>query len=115
LLLIAVLTYEGKKGDYILNIATTNAKILNFTLDALNTSSFSIYDQNHNLIYTKQAIVHKLEVSKTISLEGHPAGTYVLEVNENGKIIKHEIKIIAKKAKTLRIDESMNENPSLRR
>ncbi|WP_316633075.1 secretion protein [uncultured Flavobacterium sp.] len=116
LLLIAVFTYAGsKKGNYILNIATGNAKIVSFTLDTVQDLSFSIYDQNHNLVYAGESAVNKLEVSKTISLEDYPAGTYFLEVTEKGKVIRHEIKVVAKKVKTLKLDGSVNESPSLRR
>lgn len=115
-LLIAIFTYAGKrKGDYVLNIATGNGKMVSFTIDALQNTSFSIYDQNHNLVYEAESAVNKLEVSKTISLEGSPAGIYFLEIMENGKIVKHEIKVVAKKEKNVKIGESVNESPSFRR
>lgn len=115
-LLIAIIAYAGKrKGDYILNITTGNGNMVSFTMNALRNTSFSIYDEKHNLIYGAEPAVNKLEVSKTISLEGYPSGTYFLEVIENGKIVKHEIKVLAKKVKTVRIDESVNESPSFRR
>ncbi|MBS7256026.1 secretion protein [Flavobacterium branchiicola] len=100
------------KGDYILNIKTGNGKVESFTVD---NSSFSIYDQNHNLLYAGDSAANKLEISKTISLEDLPAGTYVLEVKANEKIAKHEIKVAAKKVKTVKLDESVNQSPSFRR
>ncbi|MFB9079679.1 secretion protein [Flavobacterium procerum] len=100
------------KGDYILNVKTGNGKVVSFTVD---NSSFSIYDENHNLLYAGDSAAHQLEVSKTISLEGFPAGTYVLEVKANDKIAKHEIKVAAKKVKTVKLDESVNESPGFRR
>ena len=42
-------------------------------------------------------------------------GTYTLEVNENGKIVKHAITVSAKKSKTVKLDESVNESPAFRR
>ena len=66
-------------------------------------SSFSIYDENHNLLYAGESAADKLEVSKTISLESFPAGTYVLEVKANDKVAKHEIKVAAKKVKTVKV------------
>ena len=114
--LSAIFTYATKgKGDYILNIVTGNGKVVSFTLDTVENSSFSIYDENHNLVYSGESAVNKLEVSKTISLEGHPAGTYVLEVTENGKIAKHEIKVATKKVKAVKLDETVNQSPSFRR
>lgn len=116
LFLSAIFTYASKgKGDYILNIVTGNGKVVSFTLDTVENSSFSIYDENHNLVYSGESAVNKLEVSKTISLEGHPAGTYVLEVTENGKIAKHEIKVATKKVKAVKLDETVNQSPSFRR
>ena len=103
------------KGDYILNIKTGNGKVISFTLNNVEKSVFSIYDENHNLVYTGESATDKLEISKTLSLEAFPAGTYVLEVNENGKVAKHDIAVSAKKSKTIKLDESVNESPSFRR
>lgn len=103
------------KGDYILNIQTGNGKVVSFTLDTVENSSFSIYDENHNLLYAGESAANKLEISKTISLEGFPAGTYVLELKANDKVATHEIKVAAKKAKTVKMDESVNHNPGFRR
>lgn len=103
------------KGDYILNIKTGNGKVVSFTLDTVENSTFSIYDENHNLLYAGESAANKLEISKTISLESFPAGTYVLEVKANDKIAKHEFKVAAKKVKAVKLDESVNESPSFRR
>jgi hypothetical protein len=114
--LTTVFTYAiDGKGDYILNIITGNGKVVSFTLNTVETSVFSIYDESNNLVYTGNSAADKLEISKTISLEGFPAGTYVLEVKENGKVAKHEIKVVAKKAKKVALDESVNESPAFRR
>lgn len=114
--LATVFTYaiEGK-GEYILNIKTGNGKVVSFTLDTVENSSFSIFDENHNLLYAGDAAANNLEVSKTISLEDFPAGTYVLEVKANDKVAKHEIKVVAKKVKTVKLDQSANQSPSFRR
>lgn len=113
--LTTVLTYgmDGK-GDYILYIKTGNGKMISFTLNTVEPSNFSIFDVNNNLLYTGNA-ADKLEISKTLSLEAYPAGTYTLEVNENGKIVKHEITVSAKKSKTVKLDETVNESPGFRR
>lgn len=111
-----IFTYamEGK-GDYILNIKTGNGKVISITLNNVEKSVFSIFDENHNLVYTGESATDKLEISKTLSLEAFPAGTYTLEVNENGKVAKHDIAVSAKKSKTIKLDESVNESPSFRR
>ena len=114
--LTTIFTYAiDGKGDYILNIKTGNGKVISFTLNNVEKSVFSIYDENHNLVYTGESATNKLEISKTLSLEAFPAGTYVLEVNENGKVAKHEIAVSAKKSKTIKLDESVNESPGFRR
>lgn len=114
--LATVFTYAiDGKGDYILNIKTGNGKVVSFTLDTVENASFSIYDENHNLLYAGESAADKLEVSKTISLESFPAGTYVLEVKANDKVEKHEIKVAAKKVKTVKLDQSVNQSPAFRR
>lgn len=114
--LTTIFTYAiDGKGDYILNIKTGNGKVISFTLNNVEKSVFSIYDENHNLVYTGESATNKLEISKTLSLETFPAGTYILEVNENGKVAKHEIAVSAKKSKTIKLDESVNESPGFRR
>lgn len=114
--LTTIFTYAiDGKGDYILNIKTGNGKVVSFTLNTVQKSIFTIYNENNNLVYTGESATNELEISKTISLEGLPAGTYVLEVKENGKVAKHEITVSAKKSKTVKLDESVNESPSFRR
>jgi hypothetical protein len=115
-LFTTILTYAiDGKGDYILYIKTGNGKVVSFTLNTVEKSSFSIFDANNNLLYTGNSVANELEISKTLSLEAYPAGTYTLEVNENGKIAKHEITVSAKKSKTVKLDESVNESPAFRR
>lgn len=114
--LTTIFTYAiDGKGDYILNIKTGNGKVVSFNFNTVEKSIFTIYDENNNLVYTGESATNKLEISKTISLEGFPAGTYVLEVKENGKVAKHDIAVSAKKTKTVKLDESVNESPSFRR
>ncbi|MCD0466292.1 secretion protein [Flavobacterium sp. ENC] len=114
--LTTVFTYAiDGKGDYILYIKTGNGKVISFTLNSVEKSSFSIFDANNNLLYTGNSVADELEISKTLSLEAYPAGTYTLEVNENGKIVKHAITVSAKKSKTVKLDESVNESPAFRR
>ncbi|MDR7212105.1 secretion protein [Flavobacterium piscis] len=103
------------KGNYILYIKTGNGKVVSFTLDTLTKSNFTIYDGSHNLLYTGEHSANELEISKTISLEAYPAGTYYLEVQENNKVVKHEIIVSNKKSKTVKIDNSVNESPAFRR
>ncbi|KLT70250.1 MULTISPECIES: T9SS type A sorting domain-containing protein [Flavobacterium] len=114
--LTTVFTYAiDGKGDYILYIKTGNGKVVSFTINTVEKSSFSIFDVNNNLVYTGTSATDELEISKTLSLEAYPAGTYTLEVTENGKITKHEITVSTKKTKTVKLDESVNKSPAFRR
>ena len=114
--LTTVFTYAiDGKGDYILYIKTGNGKVVSFTLNTVEKSSFSIFDEKNNLLYSGESAADKLEISKTLSLEAFPAGTYTLEVNENGKVVKHEITVSTKKQKTIKLDESVNQSPAFRR
>ncbi|BFM44292.1 hypothetical protein CFS9_29330 [Flavobacterium sp. CFS9] len=114
--LTTIFTYAiDGKGDYILNIKTGNGKVVSFTLNSVEKSVFTIYDENNNLVYTGETSSNQLETSKTLSLEAYPAGTYILEVKENGKVAKHEITVSAKKSKTVKMDESVNKSPAFRR
>lgn len=114
--LTAISTYaSNKKGDYILYIKTGNGKVVSFTLNTVEKSNFSIFDENHNLLYTGESAVNESETSKTLSLEAYPAGIYYLEVQENNKVVKHEIIVSNKKSKTTKMDDSVNESPAFRR
>lgn len=113
LLLSSLYTYaDEEKGDYILMIDTGNGKVESFILDGAENASFTICDENRNLIYSGEPEINKFEISKTISLQGYPSGIYFLEIIENGKVAKHQIKVTAKKEKTLQLDESLNQIPA---
>lgn len=113
--LTTISTYaRNEKGDYVLYIKTGNGKVVSFTLNIVEKSNFSIFDENHNLLYTGESAANEVEVSKTLSLEAYPAGTYYLEVQENSKVVKHKITVSNKKSKTVALDESVNESPAFR-
>lgn len=101
------------KGDYILNIKTGNGKVVSFTLNGEQKSSFSIFDNENHLIY-KGIATNELEISKTLSLEAYPAGTYYLELQNNAKKVKHEIVVKSSKANKT-TDETVNQSPAFRR
>nr|WP_199003476.1 secretion protein [Flavobacterium sp. ASV13] len=108
LLLTSIYTYPGEnKEDYVLNIVTGNGEMKSFPLDSAENSFFSIYDQNHNLIYKGESEINKLEISKTISLENHPSGIYSLEITESGKTAAYQIKVVSKKIKAPELNEAV--------
>ncbi|CAD0009914.1 hypothetical protein [Flavobacterium chungangense] len=115
-LLTTLSTYaSNEKSDYVLYIKTGNGKVVSFTLNAGEKSNFSILDEKQNLLYTGEFSTNELEVSKTLSLETYPAGTYYLKVLENNKIVNHKITVSNKKSKTIALDQSVNESPAFRR
>ncbi|MNR34220.1 hypothetical protein D3C85_1519700 [compost metagenome] len=98
-------------------IKTGNGKVVSFTLNTVEKANFSILSENNTLLYAgvPSSDEDNLEVSKTLSLEAYPAGTYYLQLNENGKVVKHKITVSTKKVKTVVLDESVNESPAFRR
>lgn len=97
LLLSSIYTYADESTrNYTLTIATGNQKAIKFILDAAESSSFNIYDQNQILIYSRESEINKLEISTTINLEGCSSDFYFLEIIENGKVMTHKIKVTAK-------------------
>nr|WP_294922102.1 secretion protein [uncultured Flavobacterium sp.] len=114
--LTTISTYASNgKGDYILYIKTGNGKVVSFALNTVEKSNFSIFDETHNLLYTGESAANEVEVSKTLSLEAYPAGTYYLEVQESSKVVKHKIIVSGKKSKTTELNQSVNESPAFRR
>jgi|GEM_PF-513940 len=116
--LTTIFTYAiDGKGDYILYIKTGNGKVVSFALNTVEKANFSILDENNTLLYAgvPSSDEDNLEISKTLSLEAYPAGTYYLQLNENGKVVKHKITVSTKKVKTVVLDESVNESPAFRR
>lgn len=109
LLLSSIYTYADESTrDYTLTIATGDQKVINFTLDAAESSSFNIYDENRNLIYSRESETNKLEISTTISLEGSSSDFYFLEIIENGKVMTHKIEVTAKKITAKAVIESLS-------
>ena len=86
-------------GDFLLNVKKGNGKEISFSVNSIQKANISIYDRNHNLIYSEVA-TGKGGILKTYSLEEFPDGVYFLEVETNLKKVKHEI-IISDEISTL--------------
>ena len=116
LLLSSLYTYaDEEKGDYVLMIDAGNGRVISFTLDSAENASFTICDQNHNVIYSGEPEINKSEISKTISLKGYSSEIYFLEVIENGKAATYQIEVTGKKEKILKLDETLNQSFSFSR
>jgi hypothetical protein len=78
--------------DFGLHVLKNNGKHITFALNQAKKANLAIYETDGTLIYTETAS-GKEGILRTFNLEQFPAGTYFLEVVQNGKIAKHEITI----------------------
>jgi hypothetical protein len=86
-------------GDFLLNVKKGTGKEISFSVNAIQKANVTIYDKEHNVIYSEMA-TGKEGILKTYSLEEFPDGVYFLEVETNLKRVTHEI-VIAKDVPTL--------------
>ena len=86
-------------GDFLLNVKRATGKEISFSVNGIQKANVTIYDKNHNVIYS-ETVVGKGGIMKTYSLEEFPEGTYFLEVETNLKKVKHEI-VVANEVSTL--------------
>ena len=86
-------------GDFLVNVKNGNAKEISFSINEIQKADITIYDKDHNVIYSETA-TGKGGIWKTYSLEEFPDGVYFLEVETNLKKVTHEI-FVSKEASTL--------------
>lgn len=79
-----------ENGDFALHVIKGNGRTITFGLNNVKKASLSIYDKEGTLIYSEYA-TGKDGILRTFDFEEFPAGTYILEVEDNAKTIKHEI------------------------
>jgi hypothetical protein len=80
-------------GDFALHVIKGNGRTVTFALNNVKKASLSIYDKQGVLIYSEYA-TGKDGILRTFNFEELPEGSYVLEIEDNVKTIKHEIIII---------------------
>jgi hypothetical protein len=83
---------DNGNQDFNLHVLKANGKVITFALNQVQKASLSIYDKSGTLIYSENAS-GKEGILRTFSLEEFPEGTYFLEVEDNVKKVRHEIKI----------------------
>jgi hypothetical protein len=86
-------------GDFLLNVKKGTGKQISFSVNAIQKANVTIYDKEHNVIFSEMA-TGKQGIIKTYSLAEFPDGVYFLEVETNLKRVTHEI-VIANDVPTL--------------
>ncbi|MBW1656453.1 secretion protein [Flavobacterium quisquiliarum] len=93
LLFTGISTYAiDGNGEFNLHVLKANGKQITFALNRTQKANLAIYDKEGTLIYSENA-TGKEGILRTFSLEEFPEGTYFLEVEDNIKKAKYEIKI----------------------
>ncbi|PBJ12243.1 T9SS type A sorting domain-containing protein [Flavobacterium sp. ACN6] len=78
--------------DFNLHVIKANGKTITFGLNQTQKANLAIYDKDGSLIYSESAS-GKEGILRTFSLEEFPEGTYFLEIEDNMKKSKYEIKV----------------------
>jgi len=93
LLFTGISTYAiDGTSEFNLHVLKANGKLITFGLNQTQKANLSIYDKEGTLIYSESAS-GKDGILRTFSLEEFPEGTYFLEVEDNTKKAKYEIKV----------------------
>ena len=82
---------DGDK-DYILHVIKEDVNEVTFGLNNVTEAKLMIYDQDGTVIYSENAS-GKDGILKRIRFENFPEGNYILRIEDNVKITKHEITV----------------------
>ena len=80
--------------DFNLHVLKGNGKVVTFALNQVKKASVTIYDMDGTVLYHENAS-GKDGILRTFRFEEFPVGTYILEVEDGFKQVKHEITITA--------------------
>ncbi|MBF4463673.1 secretion protein [Flavobacterium sp. LC2016-12] len=80
--------------DFTLHVLKGNGsgKLVTFALNQVKKATLTIYDKDGSVLYYENA-TGKDGILRTFSFEEFPAGTYILEVEDSLKKVKHEITV----------------------
>jgi hypothetical protein len=79
-------------GDFNLHVLKRDGKLVTFALNQVKKANLTIYDKDGSVLYYESAS-GKDGILRTFNFEEFPAGTYILEVEDSVKKVKHEITI----------------------
>jgi len=94
---LASLNTYAIDGNFLLNVKKRQGNEISFVLNGQQKAKVTIYDMNHNALFSENAAGEK-GISKTYNLDEFPDGKYYLIVSTDFKSVKHEIKINASTA-----------------
>jgi len=69
-----------------------NGRVITFGLNQIQKANLAIYDKDGTLFYSENAS-GKDGILRTFSLQDFPDGTYFLEIEDNSKKVRYEIKV----------------------
>jgi hypothetical protein len=78
--------------DFNLHVLKGNGKLVTFALNQVKKASLTIYDKDGSVLYYEKA-TGKEGILRTFSFEEFPEGTYILEIEDSVKKVRHEITI----------------------
>ena len=76
--------------DFALHVLKGNGKVVTFALNQVKKASLTIYDTDGSVLYYENAS-GKDGILRTFNFEQFPNGTYILEVEDNAKKVRHEL------------------------
>ena len=78
--------------DFNLHVLKGNGKVVTFALNQVKKASVTIYDMDGSVLYHENAS-GKDGILRTFRFEEFPEGTYILEVEDDAKKVRHELTI----------------------
>ncbi|MFB3388923.1 secretion protein [Flavobacterium sp. LAR06] len=78
--------------DFNLHVLKRDGKLVTFALNQVKKANLTIYDKDGSVLYYESA-TGKDGILRTFNFEEFPEGTYILEVEDSVKKVRHEITI----------------------
>jgi len=78
--------------DFNLHVLKENGKLVTFALNQVKKAKLTIYDKDGSVLYYENA-TGKDGILRTFNFQEFPEGTYILEVEDSVKKVRHEITI----------------------